>query len=134
MQRYITNNDNIIFSLPNDEETGEMAFELTDIPAITGIGETLFIAYDQQKVLFEQNYEWVAVDPKKARYDAQLFRFEEKDIEVLKAFVESETPDVTLWQKIRKKRPQPADFALMIKAITEVAEQQKLFEFYLIQS
>jgi len=134
MQRYITNNDNVFFALPNDEESGESAFELSDIPNITGVGETLYIAYDQQKVLFEQNYEWVAVDPETARYDAQLYRFKESDIATLTAFVEAETPDVTLWQKIRKKRAQPADFALMIKALVEAAEQQSIFEFYLIQS
>ncbi|WP_022939780.1 hypothetical protein [Psychromonas hadalis] len=134
MQRYITNNDNIIYALPNDETGEYSAFELTDIPAITGIGETLYIAYDQQKVLFEQNYEWLAVNPETHRYDAQLFRFNNDDIANLKQFVESETPEVTLWQKIRKKRPQPAGFALMIKAIVEAAEQQEIFEFYLIQS
>ncbi|MCP4325724.1 MAG: hypothetical protein GY951_12285 [Psychromonas sp.] len=134
MQRYITNNDNVFFAIPNDEESGEPAFDLSDIPAITGIGEILYIAYDQQKVLFEQNYEWIAVNPETARYDAQLFRFTEADIAPLSAFVASETPEVTLWQKIRKKRPEPADFALMIKALIEVAEQQKIFEFYLIQS
>lgn len=134
MHRYITNNDNVIFCLPNDEETGQSAFELDDIPPITGVGDTLYIAYDQQKVLFEQNYEWVAVDPETDRYDAQLFQFTAAEIETLKAFVASETPEITLWQKIRKKRPQPADFALMIKAIVEAAEQQNIFEFYLIQS
>lgn len=134
MQRYITNNDNVIYTIPNDENGQDSAFQLSDIPDITGIGETLYIAYDQQKVLFEQNYEWQAVDPALQHYDAQLFRFEVSDIAVLKAFIEAETPEVTLWQKIRKKRPQPADFALMIKALVEVAEQQGVFDFYLIQS
>ena len=134
MQRYITNNDNVIYTLPNSEDGQQSAFQLTDIPEITGIGETLHIAYDQQKVLFEQNYEWEAVDPETQRYDAQLFRFEHSDIKALQAFVDAETPEVTLWQKIRKQRPEPADFALMIKAIVEAAEQQKIFEFYLIQS
>lgn len=134
MQRYITHNDNIIYTLPNDESGEQPAFELTDIPVITGIGETLHIAYDQQKVLFEQNYEWLAVDPEIQRYDAQLFRFKKTDLPALKKFVESETPEVTLWQKIRKKRPQPLDFALMIKAIVEAAEQKNILEVYLIQS
>ncbi|PKG40009.1 hypothetical protein [Psychromonas sp. Urea-02u-13] len=134
MQRYITNNDNVIYTIPSAENGQQSAFQLTDIPDITGVGETLFIAYDQQKVLFEQNYEWEAVDPEVKRYDAQLFRFESADIETLKAFVESQTPDVTLWQNVRKKRPQPADFSLMIQAIVEAAQQQSIFEFYLIQS
>jgi hypothetical protein len=134
MQRYITNNDNVIYTIPSAENGEQSAFQLTDIPEITGVGETLFIAYDQQKVLFEQNYEWEAVDPEVKRYDAQLFRFERVDIEALEAFVESQTPDVTLWQKVRKKRPQPADFALMIQAIVKAAQQHSIFEFYLIQS
>lgn len=134
MQRYITNNDHVIYTLPNDETGEHPAFELAHIPEILGIGEVVYIAYDQQKVLFEQNYEWVSVDPETERYDAQLFRFEKTDIEALKNFVETETPEITLWQKIRKKRPQPADFALMIKALTEAAEQKNIFDFYLIES
>lgn len=134
MQRYITNNDNVIFTLPATEPKGNSAFELTDIPEITGIGEVLYIAYDQHKVLFEQNYEWEEVNPDTQHYDAQLYRFNKAEIEALKAFVESETPEVTLWQKIRKKRAQPTDFALMIKAISDASEQQGIFEFYLIQS
>ena len=134
MQHYITNNDNVIYTIPSDETGEQPAFQLTDIPEIVGVGETLHIAYDQQKVLFEQNYEWQAVDPQLHSYDAQLFQFEETDIEKLKAFVESETPEVTLWQKVRKKRPQPADFALMIKAMIQAAEEKAIFEFYLIHS
>ncbi|PKF63599.1 hypothetical protein CW745_01770 [Psychromonas sp. psych-6C06] len=134
MHRYITNNDNVIYTLPNSEDGEHSAFELADIPDIVGVGETLYIAYDQQKVLFEQNYEWIAVNPETDRYDAQLYRFKKEDIKQLIAFVESETPEVTLWQKIRKKRAQPADFALMIKAIVEASEEKNIFEFYLIQS
>lgn len=87
MQRYITNNDNVIFTLPSNNTGETFTFELADIPEITGIGETLYIAYDQQKVLFEQNYEWIAVNPDSQHYDAQLYRFEKGGIEALKAFL-----------------------------------------------
>ncbi len=129
---YITNNDQVIWGFPQDGGD-QSAQGLYQIPEILGVGVHLYIAFDQHKVLFEQNYEWQAVNPKQSRFDAQLLTLNDAELNVLEQFVSDNTQQATRWQKLRKKKPLTADFVCMVEAVYHAAQTQGLREFYLYQ-
>ncbi len=130
MQKYITNNDHVIWDFPADGGD-ETATGLDQIPEITGVGNTIYIAFDQHKVLFEQNYEWEKVDPATSKYDAQLFQFTTNELATLKEFVTTNTPLPSFMEKVRRKQPQASDFVCMVKAIIDYHEEKSVLQFFL---
>lgn len=129
---YITFNDHNIWAFPGDEGD-QSAKGLYQVPDLLRIGECLYIAFDQYKVLFEKNYDWVAVDPNVARYDAQLLRLQVEDTKNLDAYVAENTKQPTLWQKIRRKKPDTLDFVDMVEALSTAIKEKGITDFYLYQ-
>ena len=129
---YITFNDHNIWAFPGDEGD-QSATGLYQVPELLGVGECLYIAFDQYKVLFEENYEWVAVDPNVTRYDAQLLRLQMTDTKILDAYVAENTQQPSLWQKVRRKKPAVLDFVEMVEALSLAIKEKGITEFYLYQ-
>lgn len=128
---YITFNDQDIWAFPAVGEEDGSAEGLFQIPELLGVGECLYIAYDQYKVLFEKNYEWVAVDPLIQPYDAQLLHLEQGDWLRLNEYVAQNTPKTTKWQKIKRTKPKCIDFVKMVEALSVALKDSNITEFYL---
>ena len=101
---------------------GEQPCELYRVPDETGAGQHRFIKIDQERVLEDGTLEWREVDPASEEFDGDILKISQADIPVLRQYVEENTPQSGVLQRMFGKSDPPDSFTAMVGAIADYAE------------